>query len=98
MTKTQTTLPNGMAEKDKRALMARLSRIEGQVRGIRDLIDQEKDCELIAQQLAAVRGALQKAFSQMVACAMKHQLFNQQDDVPDEEKIERMSQILSKYG
>ncbi|MDP2742413.1 MAG: metal-sensitive transcriptional regulator, partial [Hydrogenophaga sp.] len=42
----------------KRALVLRLKRAEGQVRGIQKLIETEADCEKVAQQLAAVRKAL----------------------------------------
>ena len=39
----------------KRALCARLARIEGQLRGLQKLIDGDADCEKIAQQMAAAR-------------------------------------------
>ena len=37
----------------KRALLARLARIEGQIRGIRRMIESDAGCEEVAQQLAA---------------------------------------------
>lgn len=46
----------------KKLLCARLSRIEGQVRGLQRLIDEGADCEKVAQQMAAARKALDKAF------------------------------------
>ncbi|WP_220359294.1 metal-sensitive transcriptional regulator [Alkalilimnicola ehrlichii] len=46
----------------KKALLARLARIEGQIRGIRRMIDEDESCEAVAQQLAASRKALNKAF------------------------------------
>ena len=42
----------------KRALVLRLKRIEGQLRGVQRLIETDEDCEKIAQQLAAARKAL----------------------------------------
>ena len=42
----------------KKALCARLARIEGQLRGLQKLIDSEADCEKIAQQMAAARKAV----------------------------------------
>ncbi len=92
-------LINGMKAKDKKALLARLARLEGQVRGIREMIDREEDCERIAQQLAAVRGALQKAFAQMMACAIKHRMFQTTSRHPkDVSELEQLTAILSKYG
>jgi DNA-binding FrmR family transcriptional regulator len=35
----------------------RLQRLEGQVRGVRRMLDEDRDCQEILTQLAAVRGA-----------------------------------------
>lgn len=43
---------------DKRTLARRMSRIEGQVRGIGRMIDEDRYCVDILTQLAAVRSAL----------------------------------------
>ncbi|WP_149957414.1 metal-sensitive transcriptional regulator [Zafaria cholistanensis] len=45
---------------DKDALLKRLSRIEGQVRGIARMVDQEKYCIDILTQISAVNAALHK--------------------------------------
>ena len=37
----------------KRSLLLRLKRVEGQLRGIQKLIEDDTDCEKVAQQLAA---------------------------------------------
>jgi len=37
----------------KKALCARLARIEGQLRGLQKLIETDADCEKVAQQMAA---------------------------------------------
>lgn len=95
----QTEIVHGMTADEKKALLARMSRIEGQVRGIRNMIEREEDCEGIAQQLSAARGALQKAFSQMMACAIKHQLFDENTIGDTEsEQLDKLTQIISKYS
>ena len=43
----------------KSKLIQRLRRIEGQVHGIEAMMEQERDCREILQQLAAVRSAVQ---------------------------------------
>jgi DNA-binding FrmR family transcriptional regulator len=58
------------AEK-KKLLCARLARIEGQVRGLQRLIEEDADCEKVAQQMAAARKALDKAFFAMVGCMIE---------------------------
>lgn len=47
------------ATKDE--LQKRLRRIEGQVRGVQKMLDEERDCHEIIQQLAAIRSAVQGA-------------------------------------
>ena len=44
----------------QRKLMNRLSRIEGHVRGIRSMIQQQQPCPDVLLQIAAVRGALDR--------------------------------------
>ncbi len=83
------------AEK-KRALILRLKRVEGQLRGIQGLIDTDADCEKIAQQLAASRKALDKTFFAMVGCVLE------QDD-PSKFKTpaargEYVSQLLIRFA
>ena len=44
--------------KVKSKIKSRLARIEGQLRGIQKMIDEERDCREIMQQLIAVRSAV----------------------------------------
>lgn len=41
----------------KTDLLKRLKRLEGQVRGVQRMIDDERDCKEIVQQLSAIRSA-----------------------------------------
>ncbi len=66
----------------KRALLLRIKRVEGQLRGIQRLIEEDTDCEKVAQQLAAARKALDKAFFMMVGCVIA-QGDTPADDVAD---------------
>lgn len=45
---------------DKEALLRRLRRIEGQVRGIERMVEEDKYCVDILDQISAVRAALDK--------------------------------------
>ena len=51
---------NSLSETDKEKLILRLKRIEGQVRGIQRMIDEDKYCVDILTQVSAIRGALKK--------------------------------------
>ena len=57
----------------KKAMDARLARIEGQVRAVRRMIDGDEACESIAQQLSAARRALDRAFYEMVSCIIRNE-------------------------
>ena len=57
-------------ETRKKALVMRLKRIEGQWRGIQNLIESGSDCEAVAQQMSASRKALDKAFFTLVGCVI----------------------------
>jgi DNA-binding FrmR family transcriptional regulator len=58
-------------ETHKRDLILRLKRVEGQLRGIQAMIDSGADCEAVTQQLSASRRALDKAFFNVLACAIQ---------------------------
>ncbi|WP_042276722.1 metal-sensitive transcriptional regulator [[Clostridium] dakarense] len=45
---------------DKEALMKRLKRIEGQVKGIQKMLDEERYCVDILVQISAIRSAINK--------------------------------------
>lgn len=45
----------------KASLMRRMRRLEGQVRGVARMIEEDRDCNEILQQLSAVRSAAHQA-------------------------------------
>jgi len=71
----------------KKALCARLARVEGQLRGIQRLIESDADCEKIAQQLSAARKALDKSFFSMVGCMIE------QGELPSDQVAEMLSKF-----
>ncbi|MDX1501345.1 MAG: metal-sensitive transcriptional regulator [Thermoanaerobaculia bacterium] len=94
-----TTIPAAgtLSEADRKALIDRLARVEGQLRGVQRMIAEERDCEAIAQQLSAARGALAKAFTELIACAIEHRMVEE----PPAELHDRLSGILgllTRYG
>jgi DNA-binding FrmR family transcriptional regulator len=65
--------PTMHTAEDKKAMDARLARVEGQVRAVRRMIDEDEACASVAQQLAAARKALDRAFYEMVSCMVREQ-------------------------
>jgi DNA-binding FrmR family transcriptional regulator len=87
------------SDEHKKELLKRLARIEGQIRGIRELIESEEDCERVAQQLAAAREAMNKVFSELVARTIEQNcLQNKSVDAAAREKLETIARILAKYA
>ncbi len=86
----------------KRDLILRLKRVEGQLRGIQAMIESGAECEAVTQQLSASRRALDKAFFNVLACAIQ----GTPDSVPAgaagkaavDKRLEHAAQLLAKFG
>ena len=50
-----------MSEQAQKAMLARMRRIEGQARGVQRMINEERDCLEILNQLASLRSAAYSA-------------------------------------
>jgi DNA-binding FrmR family transcriptional regulator len=61
-----------MKRDNKPALANRLSRIEGQVRGVARMIDEDRYCIDVLTQLQAVRAALAKVETEMLNDHLQH--------------------------
>lgn len=81
----------------KEKLIQRLRRIEGQVRGVQGMLDEERDCREIMQQLAAVHSAIQGAsrtFLQEYATACLIELDERQPDMTAFERQNQRERIV----
>jgi DNA-binding FrmR family transcriptional regulator len=61
-----------MAKDSKTSTLKRLSRIEGQVRGLARMVEDERYCIDIVTQIAAVRAALRKAEEEILRDHVAH--------------------------
>ncbi len=61
-----------MDEKLKKSQLARLSRIEGQVRGVARMIEEERYCIDVLTQIRAVRAALDKVEQETLGDHLQH--------------------------
>jgi CsoR family transcriptional regulator, copper-sensing transcriptional repressor len=87
-------------------LIRRLKRIEGQVRGIQTMLNEERDCREIMQQLTAIHAAVQstsRIFLQdyATACLMEMDKNFQDPSEPQkqgrrEKMVQEMIQLLDK--
>jgi len=100
------TEPQAAAEA-RRALVLRLKRVEGQLRGIQSMIETGNECEAIAQQMSAARKALDKAFFELAACAIEHPQFSaplaragkaSRAEESAEDRVQRVARTLAKFA
>ena len=85
-------------DENRRALILRLRRVEGQVRGVQQLMENEAPCESIAQQLSAARRALDKVFYMMMACMIEQQVTEDSSPKAVHADVKKLTEMLSKYS
>ena len=92
---TETTDLHLRMLEQQQAMLKRLARVEGQIRGIQAMIRRGEECEAIAQQFAAARKALDKAYQEMLACLLEETVLDPARD--DAETLARVRAIFTKY-
>jgi len=75
-----------MACDTKQDVILRLKKIEGQIRGLQRMIDENKDCVEVVHQLSAARKALDKVGFIILTHRMKECLKEKQGADHDQEK------------
>ena len=85
--------------KHKQDLVMRLKRIEGQLRGIQAMIASDAECERVTQQLSAARRALDKAFYNVLACALQSEVATgPAGKAAVNERVKQAAALLAKFG
>jgi len=82
----------------QREVINRLKRIEGQVRGLIEMVQSGRPCEDVAQQMSASRKAMDKAFYRMMACSVMEAVADSQSEDETLREVERSTRILEKYA
>ena len=81
---------------DKEALLKRLRRIEGQTRGIQSMVDEDRWCPDILQQIAAVRAALDKVALGLAEGHVQHCMAAGADD--PKQRDEMTAELMQALG
>ena len=87
-----------MRDTVKKSCASRLTRIEGQVRGLVEMIQAGRSCEDIALQMSAARKAMDKAFYRMMACSLMEAVYDSKDEAQAISEVERSTRLLEKFG
>lgn len=82
-------------------LLARLSRIEGQVRGIARMVEEERYCIDILNQMQAIKSALRKVEEEILKDHAAHCVAHaiKSGDVKDQkQKFTELVELFGRYG
>jgi DNA-binding FrmR family transcriptional regulator len=79
----------------KEQLMARLRRIEGQVRGLERMVEEDRYCIDIVTQISAIQGALEKVALGLLDGHTRHCVLG-----PESEELreERTEELVAAFG
>ena len=92
MTTTQTPTERGYsATKDQ--LLKRLRRVEGQVRGVQGMVDEDRYCIDVLTQISAIQAALDKVALGLMDDHARHCVIDGPADVKDERTEELMAAV-----
>ena len=68
-------------------LINRIKRLEGQLRGILNMMDEEKECKDVVTQLSAVRSAIDKSIGLIVSKNLVTRMIEEEDSEESKQKL-----------
>ena len=83
--------------KKRKEIINRLSRIEGHVRGVRKMVEEDKDCPDVLPQVAAVRAALNQVGRILLEDHMESCVIEAAKEGKGEKAIEDLKAALTKF-
>ncbi|WP_188384803.1 metal-sensing transcriptional repressor [Ornithinibacillus halotolerans] len=83
---------------EKQAVINRLKRIEGQVRGIQKMVEDDRYCADILVQISAINAALKKVGYQVTERHMKHCVTDAVQSGQGEEAIDELMEIMKHFS
>ncbi|MBV1757584.1 MAG: metal-sensitive transcriptional regulator [Dethiosulfatibacter sp.] len=81
-----------------RALLNRMKRIEGQVKGIEKMIEKGEYCGDILIQISAVRSALNKVGGVIIENYAKNCIIEKMNNIDSEDALDELLEIILKYN
>ena len=83
-------------EISREVVLKRLKKIEGQIRGLQKMVTEERDCESIVTQLAAVRSAIDSAGALVMNNYMK--LCFRLSNETDKNALDSLARVVAIWG
>lgn len=83
--------------KDQKKLKARVSKIQGQVNGLKKMLDEEHECQDVLQQIAAIRGAVNGLMREVIKGHLIEHVVLEEDKDQREIDMEIVLKVLDSY-
>lgn len=84
--------------KEKDQLITRLKRIEGQVRGIQNMIENDRYCVDILTQISAINAAMNKVGLHLLERHTQHCVYDAIKDGNGEEAIQELMEVFKRFS
>jgi DNA-binding FrmR family transcriptional regulator len=84
---------------EKKKLLTRVNRLQGQLEGIRVAIEEEQECASVLQQIAACRGAINSLLVEIIDGEIRFHVLskNSKMDSREAKAAENLVEILHRY-
>lgn len=80
----------------EKKIVNRLKKSEGQMRGVLNMMDTEKDCKEVVTQLTAIRSSIDKAIGLIVAENLVQCISDEDSGLTSEEAVQEAIHLLVK--
>jgi DNA-binding FrmR family transcriptional regulator len=85
-------------EAERKKIINRLRRLEGQVRGLQSMIDSGQECDAVLTQIMAAKSALNQVSLHIIGYAMKRCLVENDPAMSRDEVIDQAIGVFLKYS
>ncbi|UTV30981.1 Ni(II)/Co(II)-binding transcriptional repressor RcnR [Photobacterium atrarenae] len=83
--------------RDQKKLKARVSKIQGQVNGLKKMLEVEHECQDVLQQIAAIRGAVNGLMREVIKGHLIEHIVLEEDLKKREDDLEVVLKVLDSY-
>jgi DNA-binding FrmR family transcriptional regulator len=97
MAQEAAAVPYDVSEDERRKIINRLRRLEGQIRGLQSMVESGQECEAVLTQIMAAKSALNQVGLHMIGHSMKSCLVNESAQSRDE-VIDEAIAVFLKYS
>jgi len=82
--------------KSRPDVLNRLARIEGHVRGVKKMVEEDKECEDVLLQISAVQAALKKVYQIILKDHLENCLISAVKDGNDNNALDKLTKAIEK--